>query len=194
MIRCVGILITIMFLIVGKVKYKTWANPLVIFNAAWLMIFWAYGYSQVFGVYQPTEIAQSIVFYGVLSVNVGMMLMQRKIKFDLNRWHRDTYGGDTEYVMQPMLMKICAGVALLLVLFGSIGAIRALIGGASFSDIRSSYFTGSTGVSQLKYYLEEYIGGPLQYVAITGAIIGIINTTLRYKPFSNATWFFTFKK
>lgn len=164
--KIVILLVTVGFLIGAYKKNKSISNPYVAFNILWVGVAALINIGNKY-VYEPSTTAMTCIFIGIMGFNLSRFtpkLVLGKIKTP----HIDAY--DINY-RRAYIFSI---VVLILSALSAASAIQSFMGGASFSSIRSDYYTYASGESVYMYYFRNYVLSPLRYVVIISAIIGVL--------------------
>lgn len=161
-IKWLILVITISGLLIGKSKYKNWINPYSIFNLLWLVvdILLIIGNTNV---YEPSKVAYSCVFIGILAYNLSVFTPKLVIGN-----HRGYQGA---YYLSDRAILFVAIITLVLSVIMAGDSIRNILNGVSISDARILYFTYDTSSSLLMYYVRNYMALPLGYVVIALTVL-----------------------
>ena len=165
-------ILPIICFLISMHKYKAWNNPYVIFNILWSVV----GILILCGnksVYTPSITAMLCVITGIIGFNLSAL--SRRIILG----NRSVL--NVKYMFNPRRAAIISTIVLIVSFFLSIDAIRSLLVGISYSDIRNDYYTYDGEGSVLLYYFREYIIDPLRYVVIVSAIFAIFKKEYRSK-------------
>lgn len=162
----IGLLVvTIIGLIWGRQKYKTWVNPYCVFNLLWatisLLLLIGNNYID-----EPSMIAKKIVFIGVLGFNFSIIIP----KIIINKYIK--YDRKYNYYIKNRSVLNISIIVVLLSFFSAFSSIQSLISGSGLALIRSDYYTYSDQKDIYMYYLRNYILNPLSYVVL---VITILN-------------------
>lgn len=162
------LLVTAGFLIAAYRKNKSISDPYVAFNILWVGVAALINIGNKY-VYEPSTTAMVCILVGIIGFNLSRFTPRLVFgKRKLGIFQSD------EYVINYHRAYVISIVVLILSAVSAASAIQAFLGGASFSSIRSDYYTYTSGESVYMYYFRNYILSPLRYVVIITAIIGVI--------------------
>ena len=161
------LLVPAAFFIISYGKSRSISNPYVAFNALWVAVSALINVGNKY-VYEPTSTALACVLVGIVAFNLSMFTPKLV-------WGKDKlFFNFDEYYIDYKLAYIISIIVFVLSTLNAVGAIRAVISGASFADIRTDYYDVASGGSTIIYYFRNYVLSPLRYVVIISAIIGTI--------------------
>lgn len=163
------LLITMLFLISAYRKSKSISDPYVAFNALWIVVAILLNVGNMF-VYEPTITAMACIFIGIVGFNISRFTP----KLVWGRNSRGFFKSDDYYIDYKRLYILSLAV-LILSAIGAASAIGAFIGGASFGEIRTDYYTLTSTKDTYMYYFKEYVLSPLRYVVLISTVIGVLS-------------------
>lgn len=162
------LLIPLWFMISAYRKNKSISDPYVAFNILWVGVAALINIGNEY-IYEPSITALTCVLFGVIGFNLSRFTPNLVLgKSQLGLFQSDNF------VINYHQAYIISIIVLILSAFSAASAIRAFMSGASFSSIRSDYYTYTSAESIYLYYLRNYVLSPLRYVVIIVSIIGVI--------------------
>ena len=162
------LLISIACLVATYRKNKSISNPYVAFNALWVGVAVLIIIGNKF-IYKPSTTALLCVLVGIVGFNLSAVTP--KLVFGKKKLAIFT---NDNYEIMYRRVYIISIIVLILSAVSAASAIRALMSGASFSSIRSDYYTYTSDESVYMYYFRNYFLSPLRYVVIICTIIGVV--------------------
>ena len=162
------LLVTVGFLITAYRKNKTISDPYVAFNILWVGVATLIYIGNKY-VYEPSMTAMACVLVGIIGFNLSRFTPKLKLgNIKLGIFQND------EYAILYHRAYIISVIVLILSAVSAGSAIRAFMNGASFSSIRSEYYTYTSAESVYMYYFRNYVLSPLRYVVIISTVVGVI--------------------
>ena len=168
--------ICIIGLIIARKYDKSFINPIVAFNALWIIVYILLELSIKTGFDKPTNEVILIIIVGCLGFNVvGLLFAASKKRFRFTIKHKsDNYYDNSSFEVRTTLINIFIGIVLIysIITYADI-IIRLIRGISTFSDIRVEYFTN------VKDFMEGYIISPIRYAIIVTVILNVLNRKIK---------------